>query len=76
MPTTAYVKPIGGEGAGEVLVSQDIPMGRDFGYQTKFNRVSLDEAVTLLGSKVVERFIDDLDWVDWDDIREQNKEPQ
>lgn len=75
MPTTPYVEPIGEAGSGEVLVSREFSLGKEFGKRVRNQVMTLNEAVALLGPAVVSRFIDNLDWADWDDLRELNKEP-
>lgn len=64
MPTTPYVKPIGEAGSGEVLVSQEFTMGKEFGMKVRNRVMLLDDAVDLLGPAVVGQFIDNLNWED------------
>jgi hypothetical protein len=76
MTTTPFVKPVGEAGSGEVLVCQEFSMGMDFGRRVRNRIMSLDDAVELLGPTVVGRFIEDLDWHNWETIRQSNKEPR
>lgn len=63
MPRTPLVKPYQGEtGVGEVLVCEDIPMGRDFGVITRNRVMSLNEAVELLGPNALKQYIESMEW--------------
>lgn len=76
MPKTPYVKPVGEAGSGRVLICGELPGKGELTTHLEDHAVSLDTAVRLFGTVVVSQYVDGLDWVDWETIRQSNNEPQ
>ncbi len=70
MTRAPLVKPYQGEaGVGEVLVCEDIPLGKDFGMITRNRVMSLNDAVELLGFNVLKQYIESLEYEELPEIQ-------